>query len=164
MMKKIAFLFLFVIVAVLHGGEYLYTIEISPDNLADIDIHQSVVIKDVGNGKKAILVSTKYHTWLDLDTEKCIGNEITVTFRYKAVEKGKYPKSATTLLRYAEGDVYYKGPTGKKVVLSPADEWKTASCMMKFPAKLEQAMIVFSTQGADYYVTDMRVTKKRNKK
>ena len=160
MMKKIAFLFLFVIVAVLHGGEYLYTIEITPDNLADIDIHQSVAIKEA-DGKKAILVSKSYHTWLDLIPEKCFGNEITVTFRYKAAKKGVYPKKASARLRYAEGELYYKGPTGKKVVLSPADEWKTASCMMKFPAKLEQAMIVFSTQGADYYVTDMRVTKKK---
>ena len=106
MMKKhLLFACLFCAAAFVCGSEFLYSIEITPETLADIDIHQSVMIKDVGNGKKAILVSTKYHTWLDLDTEKCIGNEITVTFRYKAVEKGKYPKSATALLRYAEGDI-----------------------------------------------------------
>ena len=104
-----------------------------------------------------------YHTWLDLIPEKCFGNEITVTFRYKAAKKGVYPKKASARLRYAEGDIYYKGPTGKPIVLTPSDEWKTASCTMKFPAKLEQAMIVFSTGGADYYVTDMKVSKKNKK-
>ena len=162
MMKKTAILLLFGILAVLRGSEYLYTIEITPANLADIDIHQSVAIKEA-DGKKAILVSKSYHTWLDLIPEKCFGNEITVTFRYKAAKKGVYPKKASARLRYAEGDIYYKGPTGKPIVLTPSDEWKTASCTMKFPAKLEQAMIVFSTGGADYYVTDMKVSKKNKK-
>ena len=159
-MKKIlAFLFL-IAVSSLFAQEYLYTIELSPENLADIDPRQNIVLKEVGNKQKAVVVPRGDSAWMDLTLEKCLGQEIVVTFRYKAAKKGIFPKKAWSSLRYAKGDVYCDGPIGKAVRLSVSDEWKTARCSMKFPQKMEEAMVVFSTADAGYLVTDIKVYRK----
>lgn len=80
MKKHLAILFLSAACS-LFAQKYLYTIELSPENLADIDPRQNTVLKTVEN-KKAIFVTKGNSIWLDLTLEKCLGEEITVTFRY----------------------------------------------------------------------------------
>ena len=138
-------------------NKYLYTIELSPGNLADIDPRQNIVLKEIEKKQKAILIGKNDSAWMDLDLDSCLGQEIVVVFRYKAEKKGEFSKKAWAGLRYAEGDVYCDGPVGKSVKLSVSDEWQTASCSMKFPAEMEEAMVVFSTADAGYLVTDIKV-------
>ena len=160
-MKKIlAFLFL-IAVSSLFAQEYLYTIELSPENLADIDPRQNVILKKIGAKKNAIVVKKNDSSWLDLTLEECLGKEIIVTFRYKAAKKGALSKKASVCLRYAKGDVYCDGPCGKSVNLAVSDEWKEGSCTIKFPAQIEEAMIMFSNRGEDYLVTDIKVHVKK---
>lgn len=157
-MKKIlAFLFL-IAVSFLFAQEYLYTIELSPENLADIDPRQNTVLKTVEN-KKAIFVTKGNSIWLDLTLEKCLGEEITVTFRYKAVNPEKPSKKAEASLRYAKGDVYCECTVVKRIKLAPGKEWQTATCTGIFPKKMEEAMVVFSTDDNNFYVTDIKVHK-----
>ena len=161
-MKHFLVIFLFGAMFTLfaQNAKYLYTIELSPENLADIDPRQNIVLKEIGKKQKAVFIAQNDSAWMDLTLEECLGQEIVVTFRYKAAKKGEFSKKAWAGLRYAEGDVYCDGPVGKSVKLSISDEWQTASCSMKFPGKMEEAMVVFSTSGAGYLVTDIKVYRK----
>lgn len=87
-----------------------------------------------------------------------------VTFRYKAAKKGIFPEKAKAVLRYAKGEVYYSGVVGKPVSLKVGNEWKTASCFMKFPDKLEDAIIMFNSSDAEYFVTDIKVFRQKKEK
>jgi hypothetical protein len=48
----------------------------------------------------------------------------------------------------------------KRIKLAPGKEWQTATCTGIFPKKMEEAMIVFSTDDNNFYVTDIKVHKK----
>ena len=159
-MKKIFAVVLLGTACSLFAQKHLYTVELSPDNLADIDPRQNVCLKDIGNKKNAIIVQKSESAWLKLERDVCLGKEITVSFRYKAEEKGKLAKSFRAVLRYAKGDVYCEGPTGTPVVLSVRDDWKTGSCSIKFPAELEDAMISFHAQNGNVLVTDIKISLK----
>lgn len=160
-MKKLFLLVLFSAVFPLFAQKYIYTVELTPDNLADIDPRQNVILKKIGAEKNAIVVKKNDSSWLDLTLEECLGKEIIVTFRYKAAKKGALSKKASVCLRYAKGDVYCDGPCGKSVKLAVSDEWKEGSCTIKFPAQMEEAMIMFSNHGEDYLVTDIKVHVKK---
>ena len=159
MKKVLAVLFLGAACS-LFAQKYLYTVELTPDNLADIDPRQNVCLKDIGNQKKAILVLKTDSSWLYLKSEFCLGSEIIVSFRYKAAEKGKIAKNIRAVLRYAKGEVYCEGPAGTPVILPVGMDWKTGKCSMKFPVELEDAMISFHAKGENILVTDIKVHKK----
>ena len=161
-MKKLFSIILFSVIFSLFAqdNKYLYTIELSPENLADIDPRQNIVLQDIEGRKKAVVVKKNDSSWMDLTLEECLGKEIVVTFRYKAAVNGKFSKKAWAHLRYAKGDVYCDGPTGKSLKLTIGNEWKSASCSMKFPAEMEEAMIFFGNGGEDFLVTDIKVYRK----
>ena len=161
-MKKLLTLVLFSTMFLLFAQEakYLYTIELTPENLADIDPRQNVCLKNIDKNKKAILVLKTDSSWLDLTRELCLGKEIVVTFRYKAEVKGKIAKNLRAVLRYAKGEVYCDGVAGKSSNLPVGNDWKTGSCSMKFPAELEEAMISFHATGENVLVTDIKVMRK----
>ena len=163
-MKIPATFFLFGIISAVLGSEFLYTVEISPDNLADIDLQQNVEIRDAGNKTKAIVVSKKNSAWLLLSKDHCLGKKITVTFRYKTAKKGIFPKKAKALLRYAKGEVYYSGVVGKPVELKVGDEWKSAACFIKVPNEMEDAILMFSSSDAEYFVTDIKVLQNKTER
>ena len=158
MKKHLAMLFLSAACS-LFAQKYLYTVELSPENLADIDPRQNTVLKTVEN-KKAIFITKGNSIWLDLTLEKCLGEEITVTFRYKAADPAKTSKKATASLRYAKGDVYCDSTVVKSIKLAPGKEWQTATCTGIFPKKMEEAMVVLSTDDNNFYVTDIKVYRK----
>ena len=159
-MKKLIILFLLSLVSALFGDKFLYLVEISPGNLADIDLQQNVAIKDAGNKEKAVSISKKCSAWLSLSKEHCLGKEIVVTFRYKAAKKGVFPKKAKAVLRYSKGEVYYSGVVGKPVFLEVGNEWKKAGCTIKFPKELEDAILMLNSSDAEYFVTDIKVFQK----
>ena len=158
-MKKLLVLLVLSAACSIFAQKYLYTIELSPENLADIDPRQNAVLKTVEN-KNAIFVTKGNSIWLDLDLEQCLGKEITVTFRYKAADPEKTSKKAMASLRYAKGDVYCECTVVKSIKLAPGKEWQTAVCTGIFPKKMEEAMIFFSTDDNNFYVTDIKVHKK----
>ena len=159
MKKHLAILFLGTVCSVF-AQKHLYTVELTTDNLADIDPRQNVMLKTADHGKKAVLVAKGDSSWLDLKRELCLGKEIIVTFRCKAADNEKGQKNLRAVLRYAKGDVYCDGPEGKPVTLPVRDVWENGSCSMKFPAQLEEAMIMFSSRTANVLVTDIKVYRK----
>ena len=163
-MKKILTVLLLMAFCSVFAQKYLYTIELTPANLADIDPRQNVSLKDIGNKQKAIVVSKGDSAWLDITREVCLGKEIIASFKYKIAEPGKTVKNFRAVLRYALADVYCDGPEGKPVMLAADDKWRTGSCTIKFPAELEEAMIMFSCRDASIYVTDIKIYEKGKKK
>ena len=88
MKKLLAILFLSAACS-LFAQKYLYTIEISPENLADIDPRQNAVLKTVENKKAIFIIGEKINLFkaIPLETETTKQSAATAIDNSKIVTK-----------------------------------------------------------------------------
>jgi len=142
----------------LHGEEEpsscIYQMELTPANLADIDARQNVILVDAELGR-AVYLAKNEHCFLDLKLEVCLGKNIEVRFDYRSADG--QPARFRSCLRYALGEVYCDGPTSPSVKLAATPQWQTASCVMQFPAKMEEAMFEFVGMEGAVQLCNIRI-------
>ncbi len=159
MKKTFIILLVFAAVGALMAETFLYTVELTPANMSEINPFQRARLVSIGEGKRAVLAD-KEPVWLDLDLEQCLDKEIVVKCRFKAKDQAAQGQKLRVSLRYTQNENYLGGPEGKSTVMPVTDGWQEISCSMKFPANMEEACLQLTPIQGATLVNDIRVYRK----